>query len=374
VRPLVVDLGRDFRGGQHQALLLLQGLLSRRHAPNLITIQDSLLARRAKDAGVSVYGVPLGRRRLAASLHIRRLVHGRHVDIVHANEPHALTSSWLARAHRFVPVIASRRIALPLSPGFISLARYRAAARIVAVSHFVRRSVIESGLPPDCVEMIYDGVEIPPAISRADRDAARGHFAIPPESICIGNVAALVPEKGQETLLRAFAELQTKSGPQFPACMLLLCGEGPEQTRLQELARQLQVFDAVKFTGPVSEIQKMFAAMDIFAFPSHEEPLGSALLAAMAHGLPAVAVARGGIPEVVEDQKNGLLVQDLDPSALAAAIARLIENPAEARQLGDAARQTISTHFSADRMVDATLQLYERIAADGHFRSAHSAR
>src|SRR5712692_8901377 len=115
VRPLVIDLGRDYRGGQDQALLLLRGLLGRGHAPELITLRDSLLARRANDAGISVHGISPRSRRLAAVLAIRRLLRGRRADVVHANEPHALTSAWLARAHRSVPLIASRRIELPLS-------------------------------------------------------------------------------------------------------------------------------------------------------------------------------------------------------------------------------------------------------------------
>lgn len=360
MRPLVVDLGRDYRGGQHQALLLLQGLLARGHVPELITIQDSLLAVRAKDAGISVHGVPPEGRRPAAAVQIRRLVRGRHVDIVHANEPHALSSAWLARAHRSVPVIASRRIALPLSRSFLSLARYRAAARIVAVSHFVEKSVIQSGLPANCVEVIYDGVEIPPETSRAYRDYARGRFKIPPDSPCIGNVAAFVLEKGQEILLRAFAKLSA----QFPGCTLLLCGQGPERGRLRELAGQLQILDAVRFAVPIHKIEEVFAAMDIFAFPSHEEPLGSALLGAMAYGLPVVAIGRGGIPEVVERGKNGLLVDSPDPDALAAAIEVVLANPEAAHLLGKVARGTISARFSADRMVDATLGLYEDVTGD----------
>jgi glycosyltransferase involved in cell wall biosynthesis len=132
---------------------------------------------------------------------------------------------------------------------------------------------------------------------------------------------------------------------------------------LQELARQLQVLDAVKFAGPVSEIQNVFAAMDVFAFPSLEEPLGSVLLAAMAQGLPVVAIGRGGIPEVVEDGKNGLLVNSLDPEALAAVLARLLANPEESYRLGRAARETVLARFSAGHMVDATLDLYERMIA-----------
>ena len=251
MRPLIVDLGRDYRGGQHQALLLLQGLRSRGHAPELIAVRDSLLARRAKDAGVSVSTIAPGCRRLAAASQIRRLVRGQRVDIVHANEPHALSAAWLARAHRFVPVIASRRIALPLSSSFFSLARYRAASRIIAVSHFVEKSVIESGLPASCINVIYDGVEIPPDIPRADRDNARDQCEISRENFCIGNVAAFVPEKGHALMVRAFAKLRS----QVPGCVLLLRGEGPEQSAVQGLVRQLQLLNAVKFLAPVTGIR-----------------------------------------------------------------------------------------------------------------------
>ncbi len=415
MRPLVVDLGREYRGGEHQALLLVKGLLARGHTPELIAVQDSLLAGRAKEAGITVHCVAMGRKRFGATLQIRKLVRSRRVDVIHANEPHALSAAWLARAHRSVPIVASRRIALPLSRGSVSLARYRSAARIVAVSRFVERSVVESGLSPDHVEVIYDGVEIPPEITNADRENAREEFGIPPGGLCIGNVAALVPEKGQEILLRAFAKLRG----QFPDCILLLCGDGPERARLARLAVEItgstgtkhsrrhseesrhwrdeeeslgsldsnrreilrppnrpqndakervsqsvvSVADAVKFVSPVGDIGEILAAMDVFAFPSHEEPLGSALLAAMSHGLPVVAIGRGGIPEVVEDGKNGLLVNSLDPDALASAIAGLLANPEEARHIGGAARETIVARFSADRMVEATLRLYEEVTS-----------
>lgn len=359
MRPLVVDLGREYRGGQHQALLLLRGLIARGHAPELIALRDSVLARRAEDASISVHSVPPGRRRLTAALAIRRLLQGRRVDIVHANEPHALTSAWLARAHRSIPLVVSRRVALPLSKGSLSLARYRAAGCVVAVSHFVAKSVNIRGLAEERVEVIYDGVEIPATISQVDRARARNRFAIAQGSICLGNVAAFVPEKGQELLIHALVNLRA----QFPQCVLLLAGEGPEKASLQEIARQILPEGAVKFTGFVSDIESVFAATDLFVFPSHEEPLGSALLSAMAHGLPVVAIARGGVPEVVENGKNGILVEALDPPQLAAAIARLISNTVEASQLGQAAREAISSHFSADRMVDATFQLYERLIA-----------
>jgi glycosyltransferase involved in cell wall biosynthesis len=357
VRPLVVDLGRDFRGGQDQALLLLRGLLKRGHAPELITLRDSLLASRAKEAGAVVHEIPQKCRRLAAALAIHRLLRKRRVDVVHANEPHALTSAWLARAHRFVPVVVSRRVELPMSTDSLSMARYRAASRVIAVSDFVEKSMRGSGLPPDRVEVIFVGVKIPVTVSQADRDLARSRFAIPRESVCLGNVAALVPEKGHVLLLRAFAELRA----QFPQCVLLIAGEGPEKASLQALAMQLQLEAAVKFPGFVSDVESVYAATDLFVFPSHHEPLACAMLSAMAYGLPVVAFDRGGNPEAIEDGKNGLLVKELDPTALAAALARLVAHPDEGTRLGRAARETVITRFSEDRMTEETLRLYEHL-------------
>jgi glycosyltransferase involved in cell wall biosynthesis len=366
VRPLVVDLSRDFRGGQDQALLLLRGLLMRGHAPQLIALRDTLLASRAREAGIVVHEVPQTRRRLAALLAIRRLLRSRQIDVVHANEPHALTSAWLARAHRFVPLIVSRRVELPLSPDSISMARYRAAGRVVAVSDFVEKSVLESGLPSDRVAVIFVGVEIPPAVSRADRDAARSRFAIPQESVCLSNVAAFVPEKGHVLLLRAFADLHA----QFPQCALLFAGEGREKASLQALARELHLEDAVKFPGFVSDVESVYVASDLFVFPSHHEPLACAMLSAMAYGLPVVAFDRGGNPEAIESGKNGILVKELDPTALAAALTNLVAQPDDATRLGRAARETVIAHFSEDRMTDETLRLYEQlVAARGNLNS-----
>ena len=360
MRPLIVDLGRDFRGGQDQALLLLRGLLARGHVPELIAIRGSLLAERAKDAGISTLGIGSRWRRLDAAFAIRRMVRERLVDVVQANEPHALTAAWLARAHRSVPLIALRRVELPLSSDSLSMARYRATGRVVAVSEFVEKSMAGSGLPTGLVEVIHVGVEVPPAVLQADRDRARNRFGIPPGNTCLGNVAAFVPEKGHVLLLHALADLRA----QFPECVLLLAGEGPEKTSLQSLVRELRLEGKVLFPGFVPDVESVYDATDLFVFPSHQEPLAVAMLSAMACGLPVVAFARGGNPEAIEDGKNGLLVMDLDSGALARAIARLVSNPAEAHRLGEVARETVRANFSADKMVEETLRLYDQLIRD----------
>jgi glycosyltransferase involved in cell wall biosynthesis len=102
----------------------------------------------------------------------------------------------------------------------------------------------------------------------------------------------------------------------------------------------------------------VYDAIDAFAFPAHAEALGSALLLAMAHGLPCVALARGGIPDSVTDGVNGVLIQKPRVEEWAAALEHVLTDSTEAQRLGAEARATIIQRFSADRMVDATLELY----------------
>jgi L-malate glycosyltransferase len=355
VRPLLIDLGREYRGGQHQALLLLQGLRERGHAAEVIGIQDSILATRASESGITVHSVGPGMRRLAAAWKIRSLVRERRVDLVHANEPHALSAAWLAGTHLRTPLIVSRRLTLPFSSGYFSMARYRAAARIIAVSHCVKQAIVRSGMPADRVLVIYDGVEIPSKITQTERNDARKLLGISQQAHCVGNVAAFTQEKGHALLLAAFVRVHSEC----PGSMLLLRGDGAELPQVRGRAQQLGILDAVKLVPTTIDLRTAFAAMDIFAFPSREEALGTALLAAMAHGLPVAATARGGIPEVVSDGTNGVLVNDYDPEKFASALSRLLAHPEEASRFGNAARETVAGRFSATGMIDETLRLYE---------------
>jgi glycosyltransferase involved in cell wall biosynthesis len=360
VRVVVIDLGRDYRGGQHQAFLLSQGLLARGHQPEMVVLHGSLLASRAQDAGIRVHLIAGRLRRPGAALVIRGLLQERRTDIVHANEPHALTAAWLARAHRRVPLVAARRVIFPLSRGAISLARYRASAGIVAVSQCVADAVIASGLSPERLIVIHDGVPIAPACSMAERDAARRRLGIAQDIPLLGCVSVFTPDKGQDLLIRALPMVRAS----FPKCQLLLAGTGPCDTELHALVAEFGLDGAIHFAGFVEDLSTIYAAIDLFAFPAHAEALGSALLSAMACGLPVVAAARGGIPEAVENGRNGLLLEDLNPEMLAGAITRLLSNSEEASRLGAAARETVSARFSVDHMVDATLGLYERLTKD----------
>ncbi len=145
---------------------------------------------------------------------------------------------------------------------------------------------------------------------------------------------------------------------------MLLAGEGPRRAALEQQARALGLQESVHFAGFVENLPELYDALDFYLFPSLSEGLGTSLLLAMAHALPVVAAARGGIPEAVRDGENGLLVSDPEPQLLADAVLSLVDDPARAKRLGEAARRRVEEQFSAQQMVDNTLAVYERVCRE----------
>ena len=354
--PLIVDLETEWRGGQSQALLLLQGLYERGHAAELLAAQSSPLGHRAKKLGIYVHSVSRGAFRLRAAMMIRSLLADGRIEFIHANEAHALTAAWLAQAHRRVPLLCSRRIGFPLQQNWISRARYRSVQRFIANSQNVAQSLIDSGIAANRISIVNEGVEIPERTSPVNRAAARQKFSIREDDFLFGCASAFVPEKGQRHLVEALAVVRK----QFPGARLLLAGEGPCRKEVQALAASLELCDAVFTPGFVTNMQQFYSALDAFVFPSEFEGLGTALQAAMAYALPAISTTRGALGEVVEHERTALVAEPNAPE-FAAAMLRLLKDPALRRRLAEAGREEVQRRFSVDRMVDSTLVVYEKV-------------
>ena len=357
ISSIHIDTRPDWRGGQNQVLLTLRGLKMRGHPVELMALGGGALEGRARDEGFHVHAIPPSSVRWGGSSLLRKLLRDRRYQIVHAHDPHGLTLAWLARAHRCAVMIAQRRVANPLSRGPLALARYRAARRVFAVSKFIAESVIASGISANQVEVVYEGVKLPDRTTLGERIAARERWKIGDKDILLGCVGYLLPEKGQEVLIRALPSIQKD----FPSSRLILAGDGPSRPALEKLAHASNVTRGVIFTGFIERIENIYRALDLFLFPSLAEPLGTSMLAAMSYGLPVIGVASGGVPEMVSSEKNGLLVPSPDPNAFATSVKRLLHNRQEARALGDAARATIEEKFTDDRMVEATIEHYQSL-------------
>jgi L-malate glycosyltransferase len=365
---LIVDLDTEWRGGQNQALLMLEGLNARHHTAQLVAPENSALGERAAARGIRVHAVSPRTARISAALKIAELLRPsrdsevhfdeQKFDLVHANEAHAVTSTWLARAHRRVPVVVSRRVGFPLKASNIALSRYRSAARILPISNWVAGILAKSKISPDQMTVVYEGVEVPRLPPAQVRQAARARWGITDDSPLIGCVGVLVPDKGQDSLIRTLAALRAA---EFPNARLLLVGDGPDKPRLQQLAAKLNVTDAVIFPGFVTAMESVYPALDLFMFPSRFEGLGTSLLSAMSYAIPPVAFATCAFPEIIEHGRSGLLAELGNELSLSNSAATILRNPAIAQQMAQSARQRITQKFSAEKMVDSMLSVYDSL-------------
>jgi glycosyltransferase involved in cell wall biosynthesis len=356
---LFADLESEWRGGQNQALHTLRGLRQRTHGIELAALEDSELARRTTALGISVHTVRRRFRRARMALLLRRLVMTKKFDVIHVNEPHSLTAAWLGGVHHVKPLVISRRVGYPLQTNLLSLRRFRAASRILANSQWVAKQVKAAGIRSDRVDVVYEGVEIPAKPSPETMQRARQRWNIDPSELLLGCVGALLPDKGQEWLIRALAKVRIE----FPTCRLLLAGDGPCRGRLEELTKELRLEPSVIFAGFIEDVESVYPAVDVFLLPSLFEAFNNSLLAAMSYQLPVVVFAKGALPEIVEHEKTGLLVSGPDVEEIAVAVARLLRDRSFSATLGRAARTRVENNFSADRMVESTVKVYEELMA-----------
>lgn len=353
--PLVVDLETAWRGGQNQALLLLKGMYEHGHAAELITTKGSSLGHRAGQNGICVHYVSRKMKRWAAARKIREVMRDGRIELVHANEAHAVTAAWLAGSHRRAPLVISRRVGYPLGKNWISRAKYAAAARIVANSKWVAEQAANSGAQREKLTVVYEGTEIPAKFTPEKRRAARARWKVAENEPLLGCVGVLLPDKGQEWLIRSLAELRKE----FPGAKLLLAGDGVCRAQLEALAKKLGVSNAVIFAGFVKDVENVCAALDVFLLPSFFEALNNSLMAAMAYEIPSIAFNLGALGEIIENGKSGLLVSGPNVTEICAAVRAVLVNRALAKELGEAGRRRVEENFTAARMVDGMIRVYE---------------
>jgi len=357
VKVLLVDLETAWRGGQNQALLILKGLRARGHEAELVAAKGSALGGRARESGVTVHYVSRELFRIFAAWKVRGLAASGGFDLVHANEAHAVSAAWLAGAHKYVPFVISRRVGYPIGKSRAARARYEAAVRIIANSHWVAEQAASSGAPREKLTVVYEGAEIPSRFTEGQRNAARSRWGISGDTPLLGCVGVLLADKGQEWLIRSLVELRKS----FPDAKLLLAGDGPCREKLGSLAQELGVGEAVLFPGFVKDVETVYAGLDVFLLPSFFEALNNSLLAAMAYEIPSIAFNRGALGEIIEQEKNGLLVSGPDVAEICKAVKRLLEDREFSASLGKAGRKRVEENFSASHMVDGMLRVYEEV-------------
>ena len=356
---LHIDTARTWRGGQHQVLLTVQGLRSLGHRAALVAHPEGELFRRMSEGHDLIGLAPRHELDLAAAWRLWRIIKQLHPDVVHAHDPHAVSAAALALSFGSLspppPFIASRRVDFHLKGSSLSRWKYRQVDCFIAASNAIREMLLQDGVDDPRVIVVHEGVDIDRVLS-APPINIHAEFWLPTHAPIVGNVAALVPHKGQRYLIEA-ASLVLRD---LPDARFVILGEGELRPQLEHQIHERRLDKHVILAGFRPDVMSFHRSFDLFVMSSVTEGLGTSLLDAMAASKPIVATRAGGIPEVVEDGETGVLVPPRDPHGLADAIVNLLKNDTRRGEMGRRAFARAQARFSATRMVEKTLNVYER--------------
>jgi glycosyltransferase involved in cell wall biosynthesis len=340
-------------GTERQMIELIRRLDPHRWAVHLACFEASgAWVRRATGAAVSVAEFPVRTFKRPETLRhlwaFAKWCRGLGVAVVHTSDLYSNTFGLPGASLAGVPLrIGNRREVNPdksLAQLALQRAAYACADVVVANSRAAAAQLLKERVPARKIRVVPNGLDIGlfqtrPANSR-------------PRKVVV--VANLRPEKGHEVLIDAAARVLGE----FPDATFEVVGGGPQLSTLRARCAALQLAHAVTFVGHQEDVAARLAAADIFTLPSRSEAFPNAVLEAMAAGLPIVASAVGGICELLDHDRTGLLVPAGDADALASGLQDLMSDPERAGRLGAAARLAAETRYSFDRMVGAFDALY----------------
>ena len=363
IRSVHIDTARTWRGGQNQVLLTVTGLEELGHPAVLVAHESGELKRRAREGLRFVGFSPRSEFDVHAAWQLGRVLGDVRPEVVHAHDPMAVALAAMAltmgSSDARPLLVAARRVDFHLKRHAFSKWKYRKIDLFIAASNLIAGMLVSDGIPGEHIVTVHDGVNLS-AIDRQALVDAHAVFWLPHGAPIVGNVAALVGHKGQRHLVAAAAQVVRE----IPDARFLILGEGELRSALERQVHELGLDRHVLLPGFRADAISLQKSFDIFAMSSVTEGLGSAMLDAMACGTPVVATRAGGIPEAIVDGVHGLLVPPHDPAALAQGIIRLLRDPDLRRRLASAGRQRVVDEFSVERMVQKTVDAYERGLAD----------
>ena len=362
---LHIDTARTWRGGQNQVLVTVLGLRSLGHRTMLVAHPNGELRARALEGMELLPLAPMTEMDLSAAWRLSRALKQLQPDVVHAHDPHGVAMAALALSMSTEPVtpplLASRRVDFRIRGNALSRWKYRQVDCFICASEAIRQILLSDGLAHDRAVTVHEGIDLD-RVAAASPAKIHEELWLPHGAPVVGNVAALVPHKGQKHLIEAAALVVR----QVPDARFVIAGDGELRPSLEQQIRHLGLEKHVLLAGFRPDVLSVHKAFDIFVMSSVTEGLGTSILDAMACGKPVVATTAGGIPEVVRDGGTGLLVPPRDHEAMAAAIVKLLRDEPLRRRMGAAGLSLANARFGADRMVRETLRVYQRAAQHPH--------
>lgn len=358
LRVLHLNTERGWRGGERQTLWLAQALARLGHQSFVAGRPDQPLVQRARERGLPVVRCePLAEYDPLAARRLRRMLRRLQIDVVHAHTAHAVALAALATLRTTVPFVASRRVDFHLSNNPVSRWKYARATAIIAISDAVRDILVSDGVPRERIDVVNSGVDLSRTIAPASAETLAA-LAIPAGAPLAVQVAQFVGHKHPENFVRAVAVARRT----VPALHGLMVGDGPLRPEVERAIAEEGQEGFVHLAGYRTDADQLMASATVAMLSSREEGMGSVLLDALAFGKPVVATRAGGIPEVVEHERSGLLAPVEDAEALGAALARVVSDAGLAARLAAGALAR-ADRFSMVNTAAGTLAVYRRLLA-----------
>jgi glycosyltransferase involved in cell wall biosynthesis len=321
------------------------------------------LRRRAAEGLELIPMAPRTEMDLTAAWRFSRVIKRLAPDVIHAHDPHGVAMASLALSlgsstaqGRAPRLVASRRVDFHLKGNSFSRWKYRQVEAFLAASEAIRQMLVADGVPAERTVTVHEGIDVD-HVAAAPPVNVHEAFWLPHQAPVVGNVAALVPHKGQRYLIEA-AHLVVQ---EVPDARFIVLGEGELREHLEKQVHEHHLEKHVLLPGFRTDVLGCIKGFDLFVMSSVTEGLGTSLLDAMACGRPIIATRAGGIPEIVEDGISGTLVPPRDAAALAAAIVRALKDEGWRRRMGDAGLARVRERFTVDRMVSETAAVYRRL-------------
>ncbi|MBI1977005.1 MAG: lipopolysaccharide heptosyltransferase II [Candidatus Omnitrophica bacterium] len=347
-------------GGVERGTYDLAITLVKKGHKSVVVSNGGELAEKLWGSGVIHYKLPVHEKNLITmsrmAKEVTKIIREEKIDLVHAR----------SRVPAWIGFWASRKAGVPLittchgyySTGFFSHVMGWGKF-VIAISHAMARHMVENfNVPHARIRLIPRGVDLTEFCYRGETAAQPGKEE---KEMIIGIVGRLTPLKGHADFLRAIPRVSQ----QYRNLRVWVIGDAPKEkqsylTELQTLVRHLGIKDSVEFLGHRSDVTEVLRQLDLLVLATvTPEAFGRVLIEAQAVGVPVVATRVGGVVDVIEDEKTGLLVPPSDSVTMAAVILRVLQDPVLAGQLSRAARQRVEQEFSLEKMVEKTLAVYQ---------------
>ncbi|QGU00490.1 Glycosyltransferase [Candidatus Syntrophocurvum alkaliphilum] len=358
--------GGEIGGAEELVLTIMKLLDKEKYDPHLICLCHGPFVELAKKEGLKASTIPMKHKLDLSTINpIKEYLVKNKIDIVHT---HGVRANLVAR-------IAAHKEGLPVATTFHSALRYdynnkitsifakrltmltnKHTNKFIAISNSIKDEIMAMNVPANKIKVIHSGLDTAKFTSNTPKEKVQKELEINPQNKTITMVARLHPVKGHEYFIRAAKEVIEKNiNAQF-----LIIGEGELRSELEQLINKLNLDKNIIMPGYYSKIEDIYRISDIICVPSVMEGLGLVVLEAMYFKTPVIASNVGGIPEIIEDGKDGILTPPQDYKALADAIIKLCQNEKLSQTIAQNATQKIN-NFTVQNMTREVEIIYDEL-------------